>query len=324
MTARFLATWLLLLPAFTQAAPLGADADVGCRKDPQETARLVIDKPGTYENYLVDSQWQGGNRVKIEADDVALRDSEIRNATGNGIGVFGKNVTIERCKIHHLLNSTFDKQHGAHGITGHPQHLVVRNCEIYYVSGDTLQFDPDRNAWDDVLVENCTLWSGPLPEDAAGFKKGQRPGENAFDSKTPPAGPRCRITFRRCIFRGWNQPGQIETLAALNLKENVDATVEQCVFVDNQVAFRLRGPGSRGGALVRVADCAIYDAGVGVRMEDRLEGLKINGLMFGAKVAKRYHQVGNGPWPGYENTDERPAPPLELLLQNGFDEWRKK
>ena len=318
MTARFLATWLILLPAFVNAAPLGADADVGCRKDAQESARLVIDKPGTYENYLVDSQWQGGNRVKIEADDVTLRDCEIRNATGNGIGVFGKNVTIELCKIHHLLNSTFDKQHDAHGITGHPQHLVVRNCEIYYVSGDTLQFDPDRNAWDDVLVENCTLWSGPLPEDAAGFKKGQRPGENAFDSKTPPSGARCRITFRRCIFRGWNQPGQIEMLAALNLKENVDATVEQCVFIDNQVALRLRGPSTRGGALVRMTDSAIYDAAVGVRMEDRLEGLKINGLMFGPNVANRLFLVGFGLWFGYENTDEHPAPPLELLLRKGF------
>jgi hypothetical protein len=41
--------------------------------------------------------------------------------------------------------------------------LVIRNCDIGLVSGDSVQFDPDRGVWDDVLVENCTLWTGPLP-----------------------------------------------------------------------------------------------------------------------------------------------------------------
>lgn len=301
------------------AGPLGADsATVGCRDNPQTVERLEINKPGTYENYLVDSRWASGNRVKITADDVTLRNCEIRNASGNGVGVFADNVTIENCKIHHLLRESFDNQADAHGITGHPRKLVIRNCEISYVSGDCIQFDPDRNPWDEVLVENCTLYSGPLPGDAAGFKQGERPGENAFDSKTPPGGARSRITFRRCLFYGWNQPAQIDNVAALNLKENVHAVVEECLFRDNEISLRLRGPGSRGGALVEVRDCAIFDSAVGVRMEDHIENLRIERLGFGSGVVRKYHQAGGGPWPGYVNTGEWTAAAFDELRAKGI------
>src|SRR5579884_2842369 len=77
------------LPTLAVAArPVGAAADIGCNSSPRQTQRLEITQPGTYENYLVDSRWQGGNRVKITADHVVLRNCEIRNSTGNGIGVF--------------------------------------------------------------------------------------------------------------------------------------------------------------------------------------------------------------------------------------------
>ncbi len=298
--------------------PVGATGLIGCREDPQQVDRLVITEPGVYENYLVDSRWQGGNRVKITADGVTLRNCEIRNAAGNGIGVFGADVLIENCSIHHLLNGSFSQQSDAHGITGRPKRLVVRNCEIYYVSGDALQFDPGRTAWDDVLIENCTLWTGPLPEDAGEFKAGQRPGENAFDSKTPPGSARCRVTIRNCLLYGWNQPGQITTFAALNLKEQVDATVERCLFRDNEVCFRVRGPGARGGAKVTIRDCAVYDSQVGVRIEDRIENLVIERLGFGAGVKQKYQNAAGGPGPGYSNTGEYDAPPYEELRTRGF------
>lgn len=304
--------FLVFMAASTRAAdrnPIGADSTAGTLFDPRQVDRLEISRPGTYENYLIDSRWAGGNRVKITADDVVLRHCEIRNATGNGVGVFSRNVTIEQCRIHHLLNGTYADQQDAHGITGRPQSLVIRNCDIGLVSGDCLQFDPDRQPWGDVLVERCTLWTGLLPADAAGFKAGERPGENGFDSKTPADGLRPKIVFRRCLFYGWNQPGQIELLAALNLKENVEAIVEECEFRDCQAAFRLRGPGSRGGALATLVDCAVHDSAVAVRMEDRLENLTIRNLGFGPGVVRRYHQVGGGPWPGYVNTGERELPP---------------
>jgi hypothetical protein len=291
---------------------------VGCRDDATRVSRLQITKPGIYENYLVDSQWAGGNRVKITADDVTLRNCEIRNATGNGVGVFGENVTIENCKIHHLLNSTFDQQHDAHGITGRWSGVAIRNCEIYYVSGDCVQFDPDRQSTGSVLIENCTFWTGPLPDDAAGFRSGERPGENAFDSKTPAQGPRCELTLRNCLMCGWNQPGQISLMAAINLKENVQATIENCLFRDNEVCFRLRGPTGRGDARVAINDCAIFDANVGVRMEDNLRDLSIRNLAFGEGVERKYHLVGRGPFPGYENRGESTAKPFASILVNGW------
>src|SRR6266545_2429301 len=85
------------------AKPVGAQGPVGCLDKPKKVERLEITKPGVYENYLVDSNWATGNRVKITADDVTLRHCEIRNASGNGVGVFSSNVVIEHCKIHHLL-----------------------------------------------------------------------------------------------------------------------------------------------------------------------------------------------------------------------------
>lgn len=297
---------------------VGVRGPIGCRKDAKRVARLQITKPGVYENYLVDSKWAGGNRVKITADNVILRNCEIRNASGNGVGVFGKNVTIENCKIHHLLHSTFAKQHDAHGITGRWNNVTIRNCEIYYVSGDCVQFDPDRKSTGKVLIENCTFWTGPLPDDAAGFRKGERPGENAFDSKTPAKGPRCKLTIRNCLMYGWNQPAQIGLIAALNLKENVEATVENCLFRDNEVCFRLRGPTGRGDARVRVTNCAIFDSKVGVRMEDSLRDLTIRNLAFGQGVRRKYHQVGRGPFPGYDNRGESKAKPFETILKHGW------
>src|SRR5581483_7423093 len=274
--------------------------------------------PGVYENYLVDSNWQGGNRVKITADDVTLRHCEIRNATGNGVGVFGKNVVIESCKIHHLLAGTFKEQHDAHGVTGGWNGVTIRNCEIAYVSGDAVQFDPDRRTRGHVLIEDCTFWTGPLPAAAGTFKPGERPGENAVDTKTPPDGPPCTMTIRNCYFHGWNQPGQIGSMAALNLTENVEVRVAHCLFRDNEIAFRVRGPTRRGGARVDIRDCAIYEGQVGVRMEDRIRDLKITGLGFGPGVRERYHRAGGGTGPGYENRGEYEAPPFDELLRKGF------
>jgi len=316
--APFLASLILFSCDALAENAIGVRGNIGCGKNPKRVKRLRITRPGVYENYLVDSEWAGGNRVKISADNVTLRNCEIRNATGNGIFILGKNVTIENCKIHHLLHSTFKKQHDAHGITGRWNQVTIRNCEVYYVSGDSVQFDPDRRFAGKVTIENCTFWTGPLPTAAAGFKKGERPGENAFDSKTPAKGPRCELTIRYCLMYGWNQPGQIGNMAAINLKENVHANVENCLFRDNEVCFRLRGPTGRGDARVTVSNCAIFDTKVGVRMEDKIRDLKIRNLAFGTDVERKYHKVGRGPFPGYTNLGESKAKPFELILKSGF------
>lgn len=121
-----------------------------------------------------------------------------------------------------------------------------------------------------------TLWTGPLPADAAGFKQGERPGENAIDTKQLASNPRSRLTIRHCLLYGWNQPGPISNLAVLNLKNNVATTIERCLLHDNEIAFRVRGgDGKYGGALVTITDFAVYDSSVAIRAEDGIRDLKV-------------------------------------------------
>jgi hypothetical protein len=297
----------------------GTQGTIGCDASAKRLDRLVITKTGVYENLLIDGNWSANTLVKITADDVTLRNCELRHTTKNAIVLAGKNIVIESCRIHHALAGTYEQQEDAHGITGSPQNLIIRNCDIGLVSGDAIQFDPGRRPWDNVIVEYCTLWTGPLPADAAGFKKGQRPGENAVDTKQLASNPRSRMKIRDCLLCGWNQPGQISNLAALNLKNNVAVTVERCLLYDNEIALRLRGgEGEYGGALVTIFDCAVYDSAVAIRAEDRIRDLKIQRLGIGAGVKSKLISSGGGAGPGYENTGEFQPPPLEEAIRNGI------
>jgi len=308
---------IILLLAGSSAAfskgSVGTSGEIGTDANPKKVNRLEISKPGVYENYLVDGNWASGNLVKITADKVTLRNCEIRYGRGNGIGIFGKGVVIENCRIHHMLNETFDNQSDAHGISGRWGDTVIRNCDISYCSGDCIQFDPDRVSSGRAVIENCNLWTSPLTADHAGFRLGQRPGENAFDSKTMPTGDRCKVEFRNCILHGFKQPGQIVNMAALNLKENVDAIVADCVFFENELALRVRGPGERGGARVEITDCRIYESKLGIRAEDGIELLKITGLGFGKEVTDRIQFVKGRATAGYSNVGEYDAPPMEAF-----------
>ncbi len=315
---RFLAFALPLLASTLQAqTPVGVQGRVGAPPESKTVPRLQITSPGVYENLIVDGGGASGNLVKITADNVTVRNCEIRHGSGNGIGVFGKNVVIENCRIHHMLGGTFQEQTDAHGISGRWGDTIIRNCEISHNSGDCIQFDPDRQSSGTATIENCTLWTGPLPADAAGFKAGQRPGENAIDTKVPHPGPRCRLIIRNCYVHGWKQPAQIDNAAALNLKENVDAEVSNCVFNENEIALRVRGPGGRGGAHVVIKDCAIYGAGTGIRAEDQVEVLKIERLGFGPGVGERIRFVNGRSATGFENVGEHEAPPFDAVMKAG-------
>jgi hypothetical protein len=298
---------------------IGTQGSIGCNAAPKRVARLVIDKPGVYENYLVDGQWGSSTLVKINANGVTLRHCEIRHGKHNAVTVYANDVVIESCKIHHVLASSFDKQHDAHGITGRSTNLTIRNCDIGLTSGDCIQFDPGRGRWDNVQIETCTLWTGPLPADAGDFKHGQRPGENAVDTKQKVANPRSRLTIRNCLMYGWNQPGQVSNMAALNLKDHVQATVENCVLRDNEICFRVRGgEGERGGAQVTIRHCAVYDSRVAVRAEDRIENLKISDLGIGGGIQRKFHAAGGGTGSGYENVREFTPPPYETAVKQGL------
>lgn len=308
---------LLLSLSVVHAAP-GPQGVIGVKGEPKRVLRLHITEPGIYENYLVDSNWAGGNRVKVSADNVIIRNCEIRNASGNGIGVFGSKVVIENCRIHHLLAGSYSDQVDAHGITGRWGDVTIRNCDIGLVSGDCIQFDPDRRSTGRVVIEQCRLWTGPLSRDIAGFRKGQRPGENALDTKAMLEGVRAQVIMRGCILHGWKQPGQVNLMAALNLKEKVQVTVTNCVFFENEVAFRLRGPTGRGGAWVNIANCAIYSTRVGVRAEDNITNLKIYRLGFSGDVKRKYHTPGCEFGAGYENRGQFLPPPLKVAVADGI------
>jgi hypothetical protein len=318
MITSITAALLISVTPLKAQTPVGVQGAVGTDANPKTVNRLQITEPGVYVNFLVDGGGASGNLVKITADKVTLRNCEIRNGSGNGIGIFGIEVVIENCRIHHMLASTFKRQHDAHGITGRWGDTVIRNCDISYVSGDSIQFDPDRRSSGAAVIEHCTLSTAPLPADAAGFKAGERPGENAVDTKTKPDGPRCKLIVRECYMHGWKQPGQIGNMAALNLKENIDAEVTNCVLADNEIAFRVRGPGKRGGAHVTISNCAIFDTAIGIRAEDKIESLQLSGLAFGKAVQQRIRFVNGVASAGYTSTGEQTAPPLEALLKRGF------
>lgn len=302
-----------LRAAPTSAVFAGLSGPVGAPANAKRLKTLRIEKPGVYENLLIDGDWGQEDLVRIRADNVVLRHCTIRHSQRDGVEVYGRNVRIENCHIHHLLNGTFraEKNLDAHGITGRPLNLTVRNCEISHVSGDALQFDPSRRdepyPWDNVVVEDCFLWTSPLEADFAGWRRGEIPGENAFDSKTTQQEPRgSRVTFRRCLMKGWGH-GAIGNGAALNLKEKVQAVVDACVFVDNDIAFRCRG--TLGSAWVTVRNCTVYRTSRVFRLEAGVQNVKIFHLALGEGIGRRYDQAP-GPGDGFVEHGSRPAPPL--------------
>lgn len=311
---------LLVLGAVVAGAVFGQEfagltGPVGAGRDARRVQSLRIDRPGVYEDILVDGEWNEQDLVRITADNVVLRNCTIRHGRRDGVEVYGRNVVIENCHIHHLLNGTYraEKNLDAHGITGRPLHLTVRNTEISHVSGDALQFDPGRktepDAWDNVLVEHCFLWTGPLDRDCAAYRRGERPGENAFDSKVAPDGPRARITIRNTLMQGWGH-GAIGNGAALNLKEKIQAVVDRCVFVENDIAFRCRGAGGeRASAWVTARHCTVYRTSRVFRLEAGVENVKIFHLAVGEGVEREFDRAP-GPGAGHEVQGTRRAPGL--------------
>lgn len=289
----------------------GLTGVVGAPAGSPTVKMLRIDSSGVYENLIVDGEWGDFDLVRIKADSVILRNCTIRNGLRDAVEVYGQNVRIENCKIHHVLKGTFEDQQDAHGITGRPRNLTIINTEVAYVSGDAIQFDPSRKIepypWDNVLVENCFLWTGPLDADYAGFKKGERPGENAFDSKTHPDQPRARITFKNCLLKGWGH-GQIGNGAAMNFKEKIQAVVDNCVFVENDIAFRCRG--TRGSAWATLRNVTVYQTTRVFRLEHKVQNMNIFHMAYGEGVKNKITRAAGGEGKGYVNQGERTAPTL--------------
>jgi len=99
---------------------------VGAPEGSPVVRMLRIDSSGVYENLIVDGEWGDFDLVRIRADRVVLRNCTVRNGLRDAVEVYGRDVRIENCKIHHVLKGTFEDQQDAHGITGRPLNLTIR------------------------------------------------------------------------------------------------------------------------------------------------------------------------------------------------------
>jgi Right handed beta helix region len=238
----------------------------------------------TIDGLVLDGQYGANDLVRLgaAASNFTLRNTEVRRSGNDAIDMNSvQDVLIENSLIHHALNPTGGRT-DAHGITGAAvQRLTIRNTEIHTFSGDGVQVDPGRTApgWNDVTIEGCRIWLAPLTTAENGFPVGSVTGENAVDTKASASFPRSRITIRDVEMYGFKWPTPGNNIAAFNLKENVDATVDRVTVYDSEIAFRLRGP-----AVVRVQNAVVHNVDVGVRYEDSIQNLRIWNTTFGTGV----------------------------------------
>ncbi len=291
----------------------------------------------TIDGLILDGQFGDSDAVRLRgnADYAIIRNCEIKNGTRDGIDMDAvDNVLIENCEIHHFLAGTYNNQRDAHGIvaTGE-QNLTIRGCNIYYVSGDCFQTDPNRGypLWDNVLIEDSQLWTGPLPEDAAGWFAGEIPGENAVDTKISPDevqnGYRPLIVLRNIVAYGF-EPGYIGNRAAFNIKEQVECRISGVKVYNNEIAFRLRGDTGRGSANVTIINSIAFNNVKIFRTEDGIELLHIYNSTFDKRSSDQYFQNVSGGYDpnGFEmlnslfmgNKPSDAADPSNLSADPGF------
>ena len=280
------------------------------RVRPESTrGSVVVTAPGrvldvfhpyvTVEGLVLDGQYGPSDTVKITdaGHYFTLRNAEVRRSTADLIDMDNPHgVLIENCLIHHALNATNGRT-DAHGIVaGAVEDLTVRQTEIHTFSGDGLQVDPSRATpgWNRVTIEGSRIWLAPLPAPENGFAAGVVPGENAVDTKSSPSLPRASIAIRDSVMWGFRN-GLIGNMAALNLKENIEATVDRVTVYDSEIAFRLRGPTSTtpAGARVTLTNAVIYDVATAFRYEDDIEKANIWNVTLGRGVATAFQDASS-------------------------------
>ena len=261
---------------------------------------LAVNHPYIHvESLVLDGQYSAADTVVVSSAGsfFALRDTEVRRSSRDLIDIRApQGVLIEGCLIHHALNATNGRT-DAHGIVaGAARDLTIRDTEIHTFSGDGFQIDPGRSApgWDRVTIEGSRIWLAPLPAAENGFPAGAVPGENAVDTKVGQALPRATIVIRDTTAWGF-RAGLIGNMAAFNLKEDIDATVDRVTVYDSDIAFRLRGPGSATtGAWVTVKNAVVYDTARAFRYEDDIQNLRIWNSTIGRNVPTSFQAASSG------------------------------
>jgi hypothetical protein len=251
------------------------------------------------EDIMVDHRKQAGDALRLRnARHCVLRRLTVRNGLNDGIDVqLADGVLIEDCLVHHFLAGSFTNQVDAHGITAtRTDGVTIRRTEVHHVSGDSFQSDPSRTLStpsDNILIEDCHFWTSPLDQHFnEHWRAGERPGENAIDTKIckDPAlvgsARRMRITLRNVRAHGWKRDGYIDNKAAFNLKEKIEAVFDGVTVYDCEIAFRLRG--SLGNAIVALKNAVIYDCEKAVRAESNLHSLQVLNCTFGENIGAHF------------------------------------
>ncbi|MCP4111795.1 MAG: DUF1565 domain-containing protein [Desulfobacteraceae bacterium] len=252
----------------------------------------------TVEDIVFDGNWGEGDTVKLlsNANYCILRGLEVKNSMRDTVDLDAtEGVLIENCVIHDAILYKNGDRDDAHGIvTIGSKNLTIRNTEIYYVSGDTLQFQ--YGGWDNITIENCNLWNGPLPSARGGAPKGVSPGENAVDTKYYTSDGRGKLFIKNTIVHGW-RGDYLANAAAFNLKHNVQVDIDGITAYDNEIAFRLRGgtgDSEKGGARVTLKNAVIYNSERAIRYEDGIENLHIYNSTFGRELTELFENEGHG------------------------------
>lgn len=258
-----------------------------------------------YDGFIINGNYCESQLITIvECDGVAIRNSIVRRCKRDGIMIRNSNYSeVSGCEIYYCLNDDFASQTDAHGVmASHVRNLTVKNCNIHHVSGDCFQVDPDYSPplWDSVFIESCVFWTDYLTQDEGEFRAGEKPGENALDTKTDYR--QDFDTYRPTIiiknveaygFMNGRDQIYITGRAAFNIKHNVNAILINCVVHDNEIGFRLRGPYTDGnginwgGAHATLINCIAYDNQKSVWFERSVEKARIYNSTF-AKLDSVY------------------------------------
>lgn len=274
----------------------------------QGQAAKIEGRQITISGIVFDSQYADCTTVYAKGENIRLLDCEILRAGsidgprgGDGVQFHDSSqCLVENCAIHHCLASKSGERVDSHGIRiTHSHGITIRDCNIHMISGDCVQVDPNREIWDNIVIQGCTLRGGKVPDKDPlahpRFAAGSYTAENAIDTKCPKQG-RPKLTISDCTVSEFRGP--IGNAAAFNIKENCDATIDRCTISDSVIGLRLRGP-----AKVTVTNCVLFDNDTHCRYEDKIPQLHLLHCTFGSFTGK-----GRGFF-----QEEKPSPDLRVL-----------